>query len=126
MWASRASLETWGRLTSAAAIDFVMPTFGDIMLIPMSTLLMFSTLPSFEKQCVVVLVSITSTKLVFLGTISRVVLTLNLLGLTTLDIDAPPPQLAGPGPQGFWPDPHMFSDPTMRLSNFAVSWWSLC
>ena len=67
----------------------------------MSNLLMLSTLPYFKKQCVVVPVSITSTKLVFLGTISRVVLTFNLLGLTTLDIDTPPPQFAGPDPQGF-------------------------
>ena len=65
MWASRASLETWGGLTLAVAIDCVMPPFGDITLIPMLTLLILSTLPSFKKQFVVVLVSITSTKLVF-------------------------------------------------------------
>ena len=46
MWASRDSLETWGGLTSAVAIDCVMPPFGDITFIPMSTLLMLSTLPS--------------------------------------------------------------------------------
>ena len=54
-----------GGLTSAVAIDCAMPSFGDIMLIPMSTFLMLSKLPSFKKQCVVVPVSITSTKLVF-------------------------------------------------------------
>ena len=54
-----------GGLTSAVAIDCVMPPFGDIMLIHMSTLLMLSTLPSFEEQCFVVPVSITSTELVF-------------------------------------------------------------
>ena len=37
----------------------------DITLIPMSTFLMLSTLPSFKKQCVVVPVSVTSKKLVF-------------------------------------------------------------
>ena len=65
MWASRASLETWVSLTSAVAIDCVMPLFGDIKLIPMLMLLMLSKLNSFKKQCVVVPVSITSTKLVF-------------------------------------------------------------
>ena len=64
MWASRDSLETWGSSTSAVAIDGVMPPFGDITLIPMSTLLMLSTFPSFKKQCVVVPVSITSKELV--------------------------------------------------------------
>ena len=47
------------------AIDCVMPPFGEIALIPMSGLLMLSTLPSFKKECVVVPVSITSTKLFF-------------------------------------------------------------
>ena len=61
MWALRASLETLGGLTSAVAIDCVIPPFGDITLIPMSNLLMLSTLPYFRKQCVVVPVSITST-----------------------------------------------------------------
>ena len=61
MWALRASLEMWGSLILAVAIDCVMPPFGEINLIPMSTLLMLSTLPSFKKQGVVVLVSITST-----------------------------------------------------------------
>ena len=65
MWASRASLETWGSLTSAVAINYVMPPFGDIMLIPMPELLILSTLSYFKKQCVVVPVSITSTKFVF-------------------------------------------------------------
>ena len=65
MWASCDSLETWGSLTSTVAIDCVMPPFGDIMLIHMLTLPMLSTLTSFKKQCVVVPVSITSTKLVF-------------------------------------------------------------
>ena len=65
MWASHASLEKWGGLTLTVAIDCVMPPFGYITLIPMSTLLMLSTLPSFKKQCVVVPVSITSTELVF-------------------------------------------------------------
>ena len=87
---------------------------------------MLSTLPSFKKYCVDVPVSITSTKLVFWGTISRVVLTLNLLGLTILYIDAPPPQFAGPGEQGFGPDTHMCYDPPMRLSKVAVYWWSVC
>ena len=41
------------------------PPFVDITLIPMSNLLMLSTLPYFRKQCVVVPVSMTSTKLVF-------------------------------------------------------------
>ena len=54
------------------------------------------------------------------------VLTLNVVGLTTLDIDDPSPQLAGPGLQGFRPDPQMCSDPPMRLSKVAVSWWSVC
>ena len=107
MWALRASLETLGGLTSAVAIDCVIPPFGDITLIPMSNLLMLSTLPYFRKQCVVVPVSMTSTKLVFCGTISRVVLTFDFLGLTTLDIDASPPQFAGPGPLGFRPDPQV-------------------
>ena len=78
MWASRASLETWGSLNLEVAIDCVMPLFGDITLISMSTLLILSTLPSSNKQCVVVPVSITSTELFFCGTISRVVLTLIL------------------------------------------------
>ena len=65
MWALRASLETWGGLTSAVAIYCVMPPFGYITLIHMSTLLMLSKLPSFKKQCVVFPVSITSTKLFF-------------------------------------------------------------
>ena len=65
MWASRASLETWGSLNSAAVIDCVMPPFGYITLIPMSKLLMLSKLSSLKKQCVVVPVSSTSTKLVF-------------------------------------------------------------
>ena len=43
-------------------------------------------------------------KIIFLGTISRVVLTFNFLGLTTLEIDAPPLQFAGPCPLRFWPD----------------------
>ena len=43
----------------------MMPPFGDITLIPISTLLMLSTLPYLNKQCVVVPVSITSTKLFF-------------------------------------------------------------
>ena len=54
-----------GGLTLTVAIDCVMPPFGDITLIPMSTFLMLSTLPSFKKKCVVVPVSITSTHLVF-------------------------------------------------------------
>ena len=49
MWASRASLEMWGSLTSAVAIDCVMPPVGDITLIPMSTLLILSTLSSFKE-----------------------------------------------------------------------------
>ena len=65
MWASHASLGTWGGLTSAVVIDCVMPPVGDITLIPKSTLLMLPTLPYFKKQCVVVPVPITSTKLVF-------------------------------------------------------------
>ena len=65
MWALRASLETWGILTLEVAIDCVMPPFGDIALIPMLTFLMLSTLPSFKKQYVFVLMSRTSTKLFF-------------------------------------------------------------
>ena len=56
MWASRASLEKWRSLTSTVEIDCVVPPFGDITLIPMSMLMMLSILPSFRKQCVVVLV----------------------------------------------------------------------
>ena len=74
MWASRAVLETWGSFTLAVAMDCVTPPFGDMTLIPTSTFLIFSTLLSFRKQCVVVPVSMTSTKLVFGGTISRVFL----------------------------------------------------
>ena len=54
------------------------------------------------------------------------VLTLRLLGLTTLDTDARLPQFAVPGPQGFWTDPQMCYDPPMRLSKVAASWWSVC
>ena len=65
MWVLRVSLETWGSLTLAVSIDSVMPPFGGIMLITMSSLLLLSTLPSFKKQCVVVPVSITSTDFFF-------------------------------------------------------------